>query len=142
MFEALAAVSGAAWALYGRLMEAQEAENPSVSVRLFHRAVAEARLAEIGNLFSFAFAYQYWQDVTAALGTTCPSEEAFKHQLLGIFAAVRAEASSYTPSRLSAKVIGQERFCCFREGRGRGCRVDGARRGTVRRAGERELSEK
>jgi len=107
MLEALFVVSGAAWALYGRLMEVCGEEGPAESVRLFHRADAERRLGEIGNLFSLACAYQYWQDVTAAFGIACPSEEVFKRQLMAYFRAAQTEASSYTPNRISMKIISQ-----------------------------------
>lgn len=99
-----AGVSARAWLM----PERGAAGNPSWCVSVFHRVLAEGRLDEAGNFFSFPSAYQYWQDVTAGLGASCPCEDDFRRMVMEAFGsvAVRAEVSSYTPTGFREKVIG------------------------------------
>lgn len=107
MLGALAIVAGVRSTTCACLMKGQSQECPSVSVRLFHQAIAAGRLGEIGNLFSFASAYAYWQEVATSMGFGCPGEEAFRRELLDAFAGdmARAEVSSYTPLGFKVKII-------------------------------------
>ena len=100
-------------ALFGR---GAAGGGPVNAVVLFHGRIASGGLAEIERFFSFGSAYNYWRDVTASLGASCPGEDEFRRMVMEVFGdeTVRAEVSSYGPCDLRQKVIASVASVVFR----------------------------
>ncbi len=116
----LASVAAAAGCAAALLMpdgeELSEEARIEAAMRAFHEALSSGASCEIGNFFSFASAYQYWRDVTAALGVACPPEDAFRRELVERLgrAEARKAARSSRPALLRVRIIGAVAAAVFR----------------------------
>ncbi len=81
---------------------------PAAVLKRFHDLLAEGHIDEIGEVFSFASAYDYWRDIAVSAGLRMPQEAPFREMLTALLSSslVRDELASHRIEGPRERIMG------------------------------------
>lgn len=98
---------------------------PGERLVLFHDRLAEGCIEDIGELFSFTSAWEYWRDIAVSLGLPVPQEAEFRAMVESLLSSslVRDAVVSCRIRPVKVKTVGSVASVVFERSGGQGGRV-------------------
>jgi len=101
----------------------RRSEKPTAALRRFRRVLVSGDLEDMGEVFSFSSAYDYWRDIAVSGGGAEPEREWFREMINALFASslVRDTVSSHRIENPREKIMGPVACVVFERAGDPGC---------------------
>lgn len=98
----------------------ESGSGPVERLVLFHDRLGDGRIEDIGEIFSFPSAYEYWRDISVSLGLPVPREAEVRAMVESLLCSslVRDAVVSWKIGPVKAKIVGPVASVVFKSSSG------------------------